>query len=191
VTGQGSGRAPLVGKNMSARDDSCPYGGASSSRDNWMVLRTKRHRERSVHASLLREGVPAYLPLVREWPRPAVGADVVPMFPGYVFCQPPPAQLDRVAATNGVAGFVRFGDRPASVPPEVIGYLRSRASGDGIISLDLEFAGRQVTITDGPLRGLPAVIERRMTGRQRVLVLLDLLQRPTRVELPDRWLRLA
>jgi transcriptional antiterminator RfaH len=113
------------------------------------------------------------------------------MFPGYVFCQPPPSQLDRVAASNGVSGFVRFGDRPAMVPPEVIGYLRSRASADGIITLDLEFAGRRVTITDGPLRGLPAVIERRMTGRQRVLVLLDLLQRRTRVELPDRWLRLA
>jgi transcriptional antiterminator RfaH len=113
------------------------------------------------------------------------------MFPGYVFCQPPPEQADRVAAVSGVAGFVRFGDCPASVPPEVIGYLRSRASADGIINLDLEFAGRPVTITEGPLRGLTAVIERRMTGSQRVLVLLDLLQRPTRVELPDRWFRLA
>ena len=81
-----------------------------------------------VEAALLRDGIPVYLPMIREWPRPAVGG---------------------------------------------------------------EFAGRHVTITDGPLRGLPAVIQQRMTGRQRVLVLLDLLQRPTRVELPDRWLRLA
>ena len=156
-----------------------------------MVLRTKRHRERIVREALLRDAVPVYLPLVREWPRPAVGGDVVPMFPGYVFCQPPPEQADRVAAATGVAGFVRFGDSPASVPPEVIGYLRSRAAADGIIDLDLEFSGRPVTITEGPLRGLTAVIERRMTGRQRALVLLDLLQRPTRVELPDRWLRFA
>lgn len=144
-----------------------------------------------MQAALGREEIPVYLPLIREWPRPAVGSDVVPMFPGYLFCQPELQQVDRVAATNGVAGFVRFGDRPAAVPPEVIGYLRSRAGADGIITLDRDVAGRQVTITDGPLRGLPAVVERRMTGRQRVLVLLDLLHRPTRVELPDRWLRLA
>ena len=47
------------------------------------------------------------------------------------------------------------------------------------------------SIVEGPLRGLSAVIQGRTTARQRVLVLLDLLQRPTRVELPDRWLRLA
>ena len=111
-----------------------------------------------MHAALGREGIPAYLPLVRQWPRPAVGGDVVPMFPGYVFCQPAAAQIDRVAATNGVAGFVRFGDGPASVRPEVIGYLRARASSDGIIHLDPSFNGREVTIVDGPLRGLSAVI---------------------------------
>ena len=113
------------------------------------------------------------------------------MFPGYVFCQPAAAQIDRVAATNGVAGFVRFGDAPASVRPEVIGYLRARASSDGLIRLDQSFNGREVTIVEGPLRGLSAVIQGRTTARQRVLVLLDLLQRPTRLELPDRWLRLA
>jgi transcription antitermination factor NusG len=156
-----------------------------------MVLRAKRHRERQVRAALERDDVPVYLPMVREWPRPAVGGDVLPMFPGYLFCQPAPEQRERVETTSGVAGFVRFGERAATVPPEVIGYLRSRAGSDGIITLDLDLAGRQVTITDGPLRGLSAVIDRRMTARQRVLVLLDLLQRPTRVELPDRWLRLA
>jgi len=113
------------------------------------------------------------------------------MFPGYVFCQPAPGQLSAVINCSGVVRLVTFGDGPARVGPEVVAYLRSRAGADGIIKIDPELSGREVTITDGPLRGLAAVVERRLSARQRVLVLLNLLHRQTRVELPERWLRLA
>lgn len=156
-----------------------------------MVVRAKRHRERVVHATLLREGIPVYVPLVHQWPRPTVGGGVVPLFPGYVFCRPSRVQLRTVSTTTGVMGFLTFGDGPALVRADVVGYLRSRAGADGVITVEPELEGREVTITDGPLRGLHAVIERRMSARQRVLVLLDLLRRPTRVELPETWLRLA
>lgn len=156
-----------------------------------MVLQSKRHRERAVQVQLARDGIPTYLPLLRQWPRPAVGADVGPMFPGYLFCQPGADRLSAVASCSGAIRLVQFGDGPARVGAEVIAYLRAQAGADGIIQIDPVLAGRQVTITDGPLRGLPAVVERRLTARQRVLVLLDLLQRRTRVEVPERWLRLA
>jgi hypothetical protein len=48
-----------------------------------------------------------------------------------------------------------------------------------------------VTTTKEPLRASTAVVERRMTGRQRVLVLHDLLQHPARVDISNRWCRLA
>jgi hypothetical protein len=180
----------IVARNMSARHDSCPYGGALYG-DSWLVLQSKRHRERAVQATLSREGIPTYLPLLRQWPRPAVGRDVGPMFPGYVFCQPAATQLSVVAGCSGAVGLVRFGEGPAQVGAEVVAYLRSRAGADGVIEIDPVVAGREVTITDGPLRGLAAVVERRLTARQRVLVLMDLLHRQTLVELPERWLRLA
>jgi len=113
------------------------------------------------------------------------------MFPGYVFCQPAPSQLNAVISCSGAVRVVTFGDGPARVGPEVVAYLRSRAGAHGIIEIDPVVAGREVTITDGPLRGLAAVVERRLSARQRVLVLLNLLQRQTRVEMPERWLRLA
>jgi hypothetical protein len=108
----------------------------------WRSLVPKRHQERVVHASLQREGIPPD-PLVSEWPRPAVGAAVVPMFQGYVFCRPAANQLERAAATNGVASLVRFGDRSPGVPPAVMGDLRSRAYFDGTISPDLGAAARK------------------------------------------------
>jgi transcription antitermination factor NusG len=156
-----------------------------------MVVQAKRHKERAVQANLAREGIATYLPLLRQWPRPAVGSDVGPMFPGYVFCEPLPDQLGTVTSCCGVVRLVTFGDGPARVGQEVVAYLRSRAGADGVIQIDPVVAGREVTIIEGPLRGLAAVVERRLSARQRVLVLLDLLQRQTRVELPECWLRLA
>ncbi len=176
---------------MTARNNSCPYGGAISGGDGWIVVQAKRHKERSIQANLTREDIATYLPLLRQWPRPAVGGDVGPMFPGYVFCQPAAEQLSAVSSCSGVVRLVTFGDGPARVAPEVVAYLRSRAGADGVIEIEPPLAGQEVTIAEGPLRGLAAVIERRLSARQRVLVLLNLLQRQTRVELPERWLRLA
>jgi transcription antitermination factor NusG len=156
---------------------------------SWFVIQSKRHRERLVHAVLSQEGVPAYLPLLRHWPAPAVGAAVGPMFPGYVFCRPAPEQVYRVASCHGSRGFVNFGNGPAVLDEAVIAYLRARTSPDGVIDVDPAVEGREVTIVEGPLRGLAAVVERRLPARDRILVLLELLQRPTRVELPDRWVR--
>jgi transcription antitermination factor NusG len=60
-----------------------------------------------------------------------------------------------------------------------------------VISAEPLPLGSEVVITDGPLRGFIAVVERRLSARQRVLLLLDILQRQTRVELPERWIRQA
>src|SRR5262245_44504867 len=159
---------------MSALQDSRPYGGALSGDGGWLVVQTKRHKERTVEVALGREGIPAYLPLLRQWPRPAVGGDVGPMFPGYVFCQPEPVRLSAVASCSGALRLVAFGDAPARVGCEVIVYLRGRAGADGVIEVNPVVAGCSVTITSGPLRGLDAIVERRVTARQRVLGLLDL-----------------
>jgi transcriptional antiterminator RfaH len=112
------------------------------------------------------------------------------MFPGYVFCQPAPEQIYRVASCHGSRGLVNFGTGPAVLDEAVIAYLRARTSPDGVIDVDPAVEGKEVTIVEGPLRGLAAVVERRLPARDRILVLLELLQRPTRVELPDRWVRL-
>src|SRR5262249_54295885 len=185
---RGTVRVDLAGRTMSARHDSCPYGGAPRSGDGGgLVVQTKRNKERAVHAILAREGVPTYLPLLRQWPRPAVGRDVGPMFPGYVFCQPDPIHLRGLASCSGALRFVAFGDTPALVASEVIAYLRGRAGADGVIEVNPVVAGRPVTITSGPLRGLEAVIERRLRARRRVRSCLA--QRLPRAggELPNGW----
>lgn len=158
--------------------------------NGWFVVRTKRHRERLAEARLAQIGLEAYLPLLLQWPRPAVGSDVGPMFPSYVFVQATmPDDFYRISRTAGVHGFVTFGSAPAPIDASAVAFFRSREGVDGVIRSDPLPRGREVQITNGPLRGLVAVVEQRLTGRQRVRVLLEILQRQTPVEMPERWVR--
>ena len=97
---------------MSARKDSRPCGGAVPADAGWLVAQTKRQQERAVQGALAREEIPTYPPLLRQWPRPALGGEVGPMCPGYVFCQPDPMRLSGVASCNGALRLVSFGDAP-------------------------------------------------------------------------------
>lgn len=157
----------------------------------WYVVETQRHREAVACAMLSERGIPAYLPRVEQWPRPAVGSAVAPMFPGYLFVR---VELDgaahRVVRTNGVKAFVAFGGEAVPVGDEVIDFLRDREDEHGLIRCGPAAVERAcVRIVDGPFRGLTAVVTERLTGRDRVRVLMEILQRQTTVELPERWVR--
>jgi transcription antitermination factor NusG len=159
----------------------------------WYVLQTHRHRERVAQVFLAERAVASYLPLIVQWPRPAVGSAIAPMFPGYLFVVAGLASdFTRIAWAPGVKEFVRFGDGPASVDESVITFLRSREGADGLIRCQEGVReGTEVRITHGPFRGLTAIVEQRLPARERICVLMNLLQRATRVQLPEKWVRQA
>lgn len=97
----------------------------------------------------------------------------------------------RIARTPGVIGLVAFGAEPARLDDEAIVFLRSREGRDGVIHASPLPPSSAIRIADGPWQGLIAILERRVSGRERVLVLLDVLQRQTRVELPATRVRPA
>ena len=156
----------------------------------WYVVQTARHREALADLSIREAGLETYLPMARQWPPPAVGGEIAPLFAGYVFVRLAlPEDFHTAAWLPGVRSFVTFGDTPAPVADEVIHFLRDREGPDGIIRCG--DAPSDVTITHGALKGFSAVVETRLSKRQRVVVLLDILQRPVRVEVPERWLKSA
>ena len=159
--------------------------------DAWRVVTAHRHREAVARVRLVQQGLETYLPLLRRWPRPPVGSDVGPLFPGYVFVRAEGAHFHLITRTPGVSGLIVFGGEPARLDDGVIDFLRSREEPDGIIEARPLPSGSAVRVTDGPWRGLVAVLERRLSARERVLVLLDILQRQTRVEMPETWVRRA
>lgn len=156
----------------------------------WFVIKTKHYKEPAAQKRLEEAGLSTYLPLLHRWPRPAVGSGVGPMFPCYLFVRAAmPLHFHRVASTPGVRGFITDSHGPAHVDDDVIAFLRSRESPDGIIRYDPLPAGQQVRIVSGPFKGLVAIVQRRFPACDRVRVLLHLLQRATPVELPERCIR--
>jgi transcription antitermination factor NusG len=157
----------------------------------WYVVETKRHHETLAHRRLCERGLESYCPRVLQWPRPQVGGAIGPLFPGYAFVQlESERQFHDVTWTPGVKSFVTFGDVAPCVDARLIAELKKREGPDGVIHHD-EATPSAVRIVDGPLRGLVALVERRLPARQRVRVLMELLQRQTLVELPERWVRRA
>lgn len=158
----------------------------------WYVVETQRHREAVARAVLAGRGVTSYLPCIAQWPRPAVGAAVGPLFPGYLFVHADlGAQAHRIMRSNGVKSFVAFGGAPVAVADAVVDFLREREGADGLVRIGApeDVGGAAVRIVDGPFRGLTAVVTARLAAQDRVRVLMEILQRQTSVELPERWVR--
>jgi len=159
----------------------------------WYVVATKRHSEQIARARLTERGIESYLPLTVEWPRPAGGRLIQPLFPGYLLVKGTlPRDYYRVSWTQGVKAFVVFGEYPPPLDERYVEFLRAREGADGFIRCAEETEARMsVRVLHGPLTGFAAVVQRRLPARERVVVLLNLLQRETPVELPERWVKRA
>jgi len=156
----------------------------------WYLVYCKPRQEKTALFNLSRQGYESYLPLMRE-PRRRLGRRVSvisPMFPRYLF-----VHLDRttdnwgpIRSTAGVASMVRFGQRAIPIPESLIALLREREDEEGIQNVmpdDLK-SGARVRILEGPFAGYEGIFQAK-TGRERVVVLLDILGREARATVDE------
>src|SRR5262247_1387077 len=102
----------------------------------WYVLQTNRNKERLAQLALGQRHIATYVPRILQWPRPAVGSAVGPLFPGYLFADLQPERWPAVTTTPGVRAFVAFGGVPASIGADAIDFLRGREGPDGLVRCD-------------------------------------------------------
>ena len=159
----------------------------------WLVVHAKPRQEAVALEHLARQGFDAWLPrasLTRRRGDRWVDR-VEPLFPRYLFLAVDPDEMDvaPVRSTRGCVGLVRFGDRPARVPEPLIAWLQSTADPDTglhLVGRAMEARleeGARVRILSGPFEGAEGVLQS-LRGEERALVLLDVLARAARVELP-------
>ena len=158
-----------------------------SSEKRWFVISTKVRREQLAQDQLRLRGVTTFLPRVLEPSRLTGRPIVAPLFPGYLFIRIDlNEQFFDVVWAPGVLKFVGFGSVPASVDDEVVEFLRERVGPEGMLCPKSPFkSGDLVRVRRGPLEGLIGIIENPGCGRGRVRVLMEMLRRQTRVELPE------
>ena len=163
----------------------------------WYAVHTKPRKEFQVRTYLEALGIETYLPAhrVARKRRPKRIREE-PFLARYLF-----AHLDllRVPLSSinwlpGVNRVVSFGGQPAVVHDEVIAWLKRRlaqAEGKGLYKgLPLRPNDR-LRVTAGPLRGLEAIFDRRLSSEERARVFVDLLGRLTACEVPLEWLERA
>lgn len=152
----------------------------------WYAIHTKARQEQVARENLQRQGFLTHLPLIKaaRHRRGRWHGTVEPLFPGYLFVQ---IDLDTqnsapIRSTRGVIGMVRFGNGPQPMPHGIMqALLNARLSeGDPIDPDTLFEEGDRVTLVEGPMKGLTAIVQAK-TGQDRVLILLDLLGRENRV----------
>lgn len=150
---------------------------------HWYVLHTKPHKERQV-AEHLRglqgRSVEVYMPIV---PAPRVNPRAArerPYFPCYLFAR---ADLDEIGTsalqwTPGLRRLVEFGGQPAIVPDSFVFEIKRRVNyiceAGGLI-FDGLVHGAAVKITSGPFAGYEGIFDSRLSGSERVRVLLTLI----------------
>jgi transcription antitermination factor NusG len=108
------------------------------------------------------------------------------LFPGYVFVRLDMQSDQWLGARSapGVAYFLGSAGMPSPLPDELIDGIRLRTGqSDGVAWLPEYSAGESVVIKNGPFAGLEAVFDSCLTGRGRVRVLLELVQRLVPVDL--------
>ncbi len=146
----------------------------------WYVLRSKPHKEDLVWRQAVSQGFEIFYPRIPAQAVNPRARKIVPYFPGYMFVR---VALEGVGLSTfrwmpHAHGLICFDGAPATVPDRLVEAIRARvaaiAAAGGELFLDLQ-RGDAVTITSGPFAGYEAIFDARLSGGERVRVLLTML----------------
>ena len=160
---------------------------ASADAAGWYCIRTKPKHEHIAAANLVRQaGVEVFCPRLRieRVTRRGVVRVMEPLFPCYLFVRCViERKFDDLRYAYGVGALVNFGGRIAQVPDSIVAELQEYfQSEDMVVAKDELAPGAEVVVAGGAFEGMRASVLRVLPARRRVQVLLDILGRPTAVE---------
>ena len=165
---------------------SCPRGMEEAPGPQWYVVYTKPQREEMAQFHLQRKGLATFFPRLRlPYPR-RHRRHIVPLFPNYLFVQLRlPDDYHVVRWSPGVNHLVGSEGIPTPLDGTVVAFLRQRSAPDGISPARVSLpVGSGVRLVSGPFAGLVGMIENPPDAKGRVKVLMQLLSRQVRVEVP-------
>jgi len=154
----------------------------------WYLVHSKPHQETQLNAYLQAQAIETFYPTLHVKPVNPRASTIRPYFPRYLFAR---VDLEEVGVSTfkwapGATRLVAFGGYPAPVPEYIITELRRRVEkieAAGGIKLEELKKGDPVRITDGPLAGYEAIFDLRLSGNDRIQVLLNMLGRQIQVKL--------
>ena len=165
--------------NVSAATTPCIAGTAPA----WYLVHCKSRQDERAEENLLRQGYACYRPqhscerIVRGRRQIIVES----LFPGYLFIKlAADANWAPLRSTRGVIRIVGFGGIPLRLDDSLVEHLQQRTAAPVKPALE---AGDSVRITEGGFAELDAIFVA-MDGEQRVILLLNMLNRQHQISMP-------
>jgi transcription elongation factor/antiterminator RfaH len=145
---------------------------------HWYVMQSKPRQEAFLCEQLFTHKIEAYLPSIRLKPANPRSKKEQPFFPGYLFIH---VDLEKFSLSDlrwmpGTIGIVCYGGEPAYVADKVIQAIQEHIDATRRGYDDLFKPGDAVLIKDGLFADYKAIFDCRLSGHDRVRVLLELLQ---------------
>ncbi|MDP1773845.1 MAG: transcription/translation regulatory transformer protein RfaH [Methylobacter sp.] len=161
---------------------------------HWYVIHTKPRQEQRALLNLEQQGYECYLPMVtiEKLRKGVLSVAEEPLFARYLFIRLDVSLSGKgwgaIRSTPGVSRLVTFGTEPAKVDDRLIEALRAQK--DALCSQPqrLFAQGERVLITDGPFVGIEAIYQMN-DGESRAMVLIELLSKPTKLNISPSSLR--
>lgn len=138
---------------------------------SWFLLNTKPKKEFRVERLFREASFEVYLPKQKN------RTSLKPFFPCYEFIRfDYPRDYNLVKYTRGVKAIVGYETGPIPLPDQVIDEIRSREV-DGLVVIPQGAGtpreGDEIEVTEGPLKGLHGIFKKELSGRERVLILVN------------------
>ena len=151
--------------------------------DLWYVLKSQLRKEDMLWHQVLEHGFESFYPRIRVHRVNPRSRKIQPYFPGYLFVR---ADLSVVGISTFQwmpygSGLVTFGGEPAVVSDQLIQEINRRVieiNDAGGQIFDAVKSGEAIYIHSGPFSGYEAIFDARISGTERVRVLLKMLNQP-------------
>jgi transcriptional antiterminator RfaH len=153
----------------------------------WYCARTKPKHEH-IAASNLRKNLnlEVFHPRLRieKATQRGVVRIIEPLFPCYIFVRCVlEEKMTEIKHANGISNLVHFGNKIPEVADSIIEELQECFEAEEPMIVENRLSpGDEVSIAGGAFAGMRAFVLRNMPARKRVQILLDILGRPTSVE---------
>jgi|RhiMetdeSRZDD1v2_1073273.scaffolds.fasta_scaffold281599_1 transcription elongation factor/antiterminator RfaH len=157
--------------------------------NQWYVVYSKPHAEEYAQLHFRLKGLEFFFPRLLLPEAAQKHRRIVPLFPNYLFVRIHfLEQFQYVLWSRGVKRFVSFNGVPAALDEEVVSFIMRQANSEGIIMARSNLkTGEEVRVSHGPFQGLVGIIQEPPNVSGRVKILLELLSRQVRAEVPIEY----
>jgi Transcription antiterminator len=163
---------------------------------SWFVVHTKPSQEETVALHLKRKGIETYAPKLETYTYNGLKKikKTKSLFPNYLFARCERKNVPQVCWTRGVKKVLWENNAPQPIADELILSLKSLTDNDGLIR-PVRWRTYQkhdlVLITSGPFKDLYALFDHWESDKERVCLLLNLLNAQIRVTVPAALVAVA